>query len=157
MLYCHPYRRGIMPLIIFLAILFAPLSLRAEEASPQFSKASAEYKLPDVEVIRQDGKKLSFSKELNDGRPVILNFIFTSCSAICPMLIHTLSKTQSKLKNVHFVSISIDPENDTSAKLDEYRKKFDAGAPSLVDLAPTILSALGVAKGGAMEGSDLLS
>jgi predicted AlkP superfamily phosphohydrolase/phosphomutase len=36
-------------------------------------------------------------------------------------------------------------------------KKFNAGAPDLVDLAPTILNALGVAKNAEMEGSDLLS
>ena len=36
-------------------------------------------------------------------------------------------------------------------------KKFNAQSPDLVDLAPTILSALGVQKGAEMEGSDLLS
>jgi predicted AlkP superfamily phosphohydrolase/phosphomutase len=36
-------------------------------------------------------------------------------------------------------------------------RKFNAQSPDLVDLAPTILNALGVAKGAAMEGSDLLS
>jgi bisphosphoglycerate-independent phosphoglycerate mutase (AlkP superfamily) len=36
-------------------------------------------------------------------------------------------------------------------------QKFDAGSPGLADLAPTILSAFGVAKGDAMEGSNLLS
>jgi protein SCO1/2 len=113
--------------MIFFA-LFLSQPLKAAESSSDFSRSTVDYKLPDVEVIRQDGKKLSFSKELNDGRPVILNFIFASCSAICPMLSHTLSKAQTKLKNVHFVSISIDPENDTPAKLTEYGKKFGAGS-----------------------------
>ena len=36
-------------------------------------------------------------------------------------------------------------------------KKFNAQSPDLVDLAPTILSALGVQKGAETEGSDLLS
>jgi protein SCO1/2 len=88
--------------------------------------------VPDVAVVRQDGKKLSFIKELDDGRPVILNFIFASCSAICPMLTHVFSKAQTQLEKVsrkfHLISISIDPENDTPAKLTEYAKKFGAGA-----------------------------
>lgn len=125
--YCHQYRRIIMPFIIFLA-LFLSQSLKAEESSPDFSRSTVNYVLPAVEVLRQDGKKLSFTKELDDGRPVILTFIFASCSAICPMLSHTLSKAQTKLNNVHFVSISIDPENDTPAKLIEYSKKFSASA-----------------------------
>lgn len=116
-----------MPLMIFF-VLFVSQPLKAAESSPDFSRSTVNYELPDVEVIRQDGKKLSFSKELNDGRPVILTFIFASCSAICPMLSHVLSKAQTKLNNVHFASISIDPENDTPAKLIEYSKKFGAGA-----------------------------
>ena len=87
--------------------------------------------MPDVAVVRQDGKKLSFIKELDDGRPVILNFIFASCSAICPMLTHVFSKVQTKLekdsKKFHLISISIDPENDTPTKLTEYAKRFEAG------------------------------
>ncbi len=128
MFYRRQYRQ-VRILIVFLVSFFAPFSLMAEEASPEFTRSTVEYKVPDVEVIRQDGKKLSLSKEVNDGRPVMLNFIFTSCSAICPMLSHVLSKAQAKLakEKVHFVSISIDPENDTSAKLIEYAKKFDAG------------------------------
>jgi protein SCO1/2 len=61
-----------------------------------------------------------------------MNFIFASCSAICPMLSHIFSKVQAQLdkegQKFHLVSISIDPENDTPAKLTEYALKFEAGA-----------------------------
>jgi protein SCO1/2 len=129
MFYRHQYRQ-VITLIVLLASFFVSFSLMAKEASPEFTHSTVDYKVPDVEVIRQDGKKLSLSKEVNDGRPVMLNFIFTSCSAICPMLSHVLSKAQAKLakEKVHLVSISIDPENDTPAKLSEYAKKFDAGS-----------------------------
>ena len=128
MSYSTQYQRLVVSVIVFFAVLFVPLLSVAEESPPAFTRSVANYELPDLSVIRQDGKKLSFSKELNDGRPVILNFIFASCSAICPMLSHTLSKTKATLtkegQKVHFVSISIDPENDTPAKLTEYAKKF---------------------------------
>ncbi len=124
---CHQHQRLVIPLIIVFA-LFAPFSLMAEEEStPTFTGNVGNYQLPDVSVIRQDGKKLSLRKELDDGRPVMLNFIFTSCSAICPMLSHVFSKVQDKLPDAHLVSISIDPENDTPAKLLEYGKKYNAG------------------------------
>jgi len=87
--------------------------------------------VPDVAMIRQDGQPLSSLLALDDGRPVILNFVFVSCSAICPMLSHVLSKVQTKLskdqQSFHLVSISIDPENDTPTQLIEYAKKFGAG------------------------------
>ena len=133
-------RRVLIALIMFFSIFFSPLPLMAEELSnvgqksdaPEFTRSIVNYDAPDVAVVRQDGKKLSFIKELDDGRPVILNFIFASCSAICPMLTHVFSKVQTKLekdsKKFHLISISIDPENDTPAKLTEYAKKFGAGA-----------------------------
>lgn len=141
--YCKQYmdlisRRTAMAVMIFVGVLFSASPLMAEEAggdgqndnSPEIIRTIANYDIPNVDVIRMDGKKLSFIKEMDDGRPVIMNYIFTSCSAICPMLSHVLSQVQVKLgkdsQKVHLVSISIDPENDTPAKLNEFAKKFGA-------------------------------
>lgn len=118
---------------IFSSPLMADESMAAghDNNASAFTRTIANYVTPDVSIIREDGKKLPFLKELDDGRPVIMNFIFASCSAICPMLSHVFSKVQSSLgkdsEKVHMVSISIDPENDTPAKLTEYAKKFGAG------------------------------
>jgi protein SCO1/2 len=79
-------------------------------------------------VIRQDSQKFDFLKELDDGRPVILNFVFVSCSAICPMLSHVFSKVQDQLtkdgQKFHLMTISIDPENDSPASLTHLRRFF---------------------------------
>jgi protein SCO1 len=133
---CYPVfsvKQLVKSALMFIALSGLPLPLLAEEsAAPEFSRSTGNYQLPDVEVSRQDGKKLSFIKELDDGRPVILNFVFASCSAICPMLSHIFKKVQDKLsksgQKFHLVSISIDPENDTPAKLIDYAKKFEAGS-----------------------------
>ncbi len=89
------------------------------------------YQVPDLPVSKQDGTEHSFLQEIDDGRPVIMSFIFTTCSAICPMLGHTLMKVQSKLtehqQTAHLVSITIDPENDTPTTLANYAKKLSAG------------------------------
>ena len=54
-----------------------------------------------------------------------------ACAAICPLLSHVFASTQTKLgkeaDKVHLVSVSIDPEQDTPARLSEYAKKFKAG------------------------------
>jgi protein SCO1/2 len=88
--------------------------------------------IPDVVQIRPDGKKVKFVDEINDGRPVVLNFIFTTCTAICPISSSIFMQLQHKLgKNidkVHLVSISIDPEQDTPRVLRDYSKKYHAGA-----------------------------
>jgi protein SCO1 len=95
------------------------------------ARTSAAYTVPDVELVRDDGKTVRLSQELDDGRPVVLSFIFTSCTTVCPMISATLAQLQRKLgparDRVHLVSISIDPEFDTPARLHEYASKFGAG------------------------------
>jgi protein SCO1/2 len=89
------------------------------------------YKLPQIQLVRDDGKNVSFAEELNDGRPVVMNFIYTSCTTICPLASHTLSELQDKLGNgrdrIQIVSVSVDPEQDTPAVLAKYANKFGAG------------------------------
>ena len=118
-------------LLIVVTILGLAFSNWSWAESAQFERSEDNYKIPDVNVVRQDGYKSAFVKELDDGRPVLLNFVFVSCSAICPMLSHVFSKVQDKLtkegQKFHLMTISIDPENDTPASLTEYAKKFAAG------------------------------
>lgn len=98
--------------------------------APSYKRSEISYNVPSVSVIRQDAKSLDFSKEVNDGRIVVLNFVYASCSAICPMLSYVFAKAQHQLggdaSKVHFVSVSLDPENDTPSQLVEYAKKFNA-------------------------------
>jgi protein SCO1 len=95
------------------------------------TRTTANYAIPDVRLVRQDGAVVNLGAELNDGRPVMLSFIYTSCTSVCPLISHTLSQLQSKLGDnpgrVHLVSISIDPEQDDPARLREYAKTFHAG------------------------------
>src|SRR5947207_15586405 len=94
-------------------------------------RATVSYQTPAVMLVRADGKSVSLPHELDDGRPVLLNFIFTTCSSICPLTSRTLEEFQQKLgreaAKVHMMSISIDPEQDTPARLTEYARKFHAG------------------------------
>lgn len=98
---------------------------------PETTRRLAEYAVPKVSLVRDDGKTVSLPEELNDGRPVVLNFIFTTCTDICPLASQTLAQLQAKLGSdrdrVHLVSISIDPEEDTPARLAAYARKYGAG------------------------------
>jgi protein SCO1 len=93
--------------------------------------SSADYAVPDVTLVRENGRSVSLRKEMDDGRPVVLNFIYTSCTSICPVMSQTLAQFDSKLgidrHKVHLMSISIDPEQDTPVRLSAYARKFHAG------------------------------
>jgi protein SCO1/2 len=95
------------------------------------TRQMVDYTVPQIRLVRDDGKTVSLPDELNDGRPVVVSFIFTTCTAICPLISQTLAQLQRKLgpdrDRVHLVSISIDPEQDTPARLAAYARKYDAG------------------------------
>ena len=107
------------------------LHVRAGADAAAISRSSVAYRLPDVSFVREDGKRTSLPAELNDGKPVLLNFIFTSCPSTCPLTSQTLAEFQRKLgteaAGIHLASISIDPEQDTPGRLSQYARKFHAG------------------------------
>ena len=106
---------------------------RSMESMKRATRSLADYKLPSVSLVRDDGKTVSLPEELDDGKPVVLNFVFTTCSTICPVMSQVFSSLQAKLggelerARAHMVSISIDPEQDTPPRLAAYAKKFHAG------------------------------
>jgi protein SCO1/2 len=92
-------------------------------------RSQARYVIPAVSLIREDGKPVDLQAELSDGRPVVLNFIYTSCTTICPLSSQIFEQFQKELgkgERVHLMSISIDPEQDTPARLRSYAAKFHA-------------------------------
>jgi protein SCO1/2 len=101
------------------------------DMAPGTTRTTVDYALPPITLVRDDGESVSLVDELNDGRPVVLTFIYTSCTTICPMVSQTFEQLQEELgserDNVHMVSISIDPEEDTPARLKAYAERFGAG------------------------------
>ena len=123
-----PIRNMTCTLVIAALCLLGPA---ATGASASAKRTTVGLTVPEVTLVRADGKSVLLPQELNDGRPVVLSFIFTTCTSICPLLTGTLAQLQDKLgadrDRVHIVSISIDPEEDTPAKLEAYAKKYHAG------------------------------
>jgi protein SCO1 len=121
------------------AALCAPRGVRAHEhehdhaAVPKgIRRSEAFYRLPAVTLVRQDGARVAFPQELDDGHLVILDFIYTACTTVCPVTSMVFSQLQpmlgKDLASTKMVSISIDPEFDTPERLTEYAKKFEAKA-----------------------------
>lgn len=88
--------------------------------------------IPDVEVLDQHGNALHFHTDLIKDKTVAINFIFTNCTTICPPLAATFARLQKELgdkvgKDVHLISISVDPLTDTPERLKAWGAKFKAG------------------------------
>jgi protein SCO1/2 len=99
--------------------------------SDGYQRTQVNFSIPDVSLVDSDGVPVPLVRELNGGKPVLLNFIFTSCGAICPVMSATFARVQDGLgperDTVRMVSISIDPEQDTPAALKAYAGKYGAG------------------------------
>jgi protein SCO1/2 len=93
---------------------------------------SVRIEIPDVEVLDQDGKKVRFYSDLIKDKVVVMTFFFTSCTLVCPPQGRSLAKLKSSLaerfgKDVFFISVSRDPENDTPERLKNWGSRFGAG------------------------------
>ncbi|MCI0417861.1 MAG: SCO family protein [Acidobacteria bacterium] len=93
-----------------------------------FSKSS----IPDVVLLNQRGEQVRFYSDLVKNKVVAINFIFTTCTTICPPMGVHFSKLQKLMgkragRDFHLISISVDPVTDTPQRLKAWGEKFDAG------------------------------
>lgn len=124
--------RSVCFTLLFALIVFASenvhaLQQRETAANSQIAKAPV---IPDVEVVTQAGEKVHFYSDLVRNKAVAINFIFTTCTTVCPPLTANFARVQkamlSRGKDLKLISISVDPENDTPERLKAYAELFRA-------------------------------
>ncbi|MBN2432016.1 MAG: SCO family protein [Acidobacteria bacterium] len=102
-----------------------------ETKDANYVRTLAQYQVPDVTLVTQEGERVSLSQLLDTDRPVLLDFVFTTCTTICPVLTAGFADLQRQLgpqaEDVLMVSVSIDPEHDTPEVMLEYLQRFEAG------------------------------
>jgi len=109
-----------------------PASVGQTAANPSAPASSpAQRYFSDVELIDQDGRKLRFYSDVLKNKIVVINAFFTTCTSVCPPMNRNFERMQEALgerlgKDVFLVSISVDPETDTPARLKEYGRRFHA-------------------------------
>ena len=86
------------------------------------------YRIPDVVLVDQNGKKVRFKSYLESGKPVLLDFIYGGCSTIGPVQSAVFVSLQRKLGadagKIQLISVSIDPENDSPQVMAQYLKTY---------------------------------
>jgi protein SCO1/2 len=88
--------------------------------------------IPNLTVMTQHGKPVKFYDDLIKSKIVIISFIYTSCTDICPLTTARVAQLEEKLgdmvgRNVFFLSMTVDPKTDTPERLKEYAERFGAG------------------------------
>ena len=87
---------------------------------------------PNVPVIDQNGRTLHFYDDVIKGKIVVISFIYTSCQDLCPLNTARMAQLYDKLdgavgRDLFFISMTVDPENDTPERMKAFADAFDVG------------------------------
>ncbi len=85
--------------------------------------------IPDFELLDQEGRVVHFYSDLVQNRVVAMNFVFTTCTTICPPMGANFARLQALLgeraaEEVELISISVDPMTDTPDRLKAWAERF---------------------------------
>lgn len=94
---------------------------------PAYAQSATSQHFAGLTLTDQDGQRVALS-DLMKGRTVVVSSFFSHCASSCPVMAHSLTELQSRFANrlgrdLWFVSISVDPENDTPAVLKNYARR----------------------------------
>lgn len=134
---------GTTTAVVGAGTLTGTIPVLGQEATPK-SKQHYDYKnssprellqrrhLPNVELITQDGKKVRFYDDLVKDKRVVIQFMFTRCKDICPVITHHLVEVQQMLagrvgRDIFFYSITLSPEEDSPRDLKAFAKTHGTG------------------------------
>ncbi|HXA24596.1 MAG TPA: SCO family protein [Acetobacteraceae bacterium] len=86
----------------------------------------------NAEVKTHDGRTLHFYDDVMKGKIILINFFFTECDAICPLMTENLARVQELLgprvgTEIFMASITLKPEHDTPEVLAAYAETYDVG------------------------------
>ncbi|WP_312150518.1 SCO family protein [Empedobacter sp.] len=87
-------------------------------------------KVPEFSMTNQNNQTITNRDML--GKVYVVEFFFTSCPTICPVMSHNLRSIEDKINdaNLGFISVTIDPKRDTPARLLEYAKQIGVKSPN---------------------------
>jgi protein SCO1/2 len=129
--------RPVLALIILASGLGASavLMVRSPDATPEAPQTQPLPKIalaPGFTLTSQDGAQVSLA-DLR-GKVAAVTFIFTRCTATCPVLTPMMSLVQERLgrdfgTKIAFASITVDPEHDTPEMLKLYAQAYGADVP----------------------------
>jgi protein SCO1/2 len=119
-------------------LMLSPVAARDDHAQHRQAGAkpvaaqSARVNLTDTALLDQDGRNVRFKSDVIGERIVIVDFVYTSCTTVCPVLSAMLAQVQGKLgarvgRDIALVTLTVDPVRDTPARLKQHGGRISAG------------------------------
>jgi protein SCO1/2 len=104
--------------VLLAGVLFLVVACQPKPDLPKL------FPVPNAQLIDETGRAVPL--DTMKGNVTVYNFIFTSCTGICPIMTNNMRAVTPKIDKdapVRFVSISVDPTRDTPAVLSAYAKR----------------------------------
>ncbi|MFJ3487498.1 SCO family protein [Pseudomonas sp. NPDC090202] len=103
----------------------------AQQQKP-VTEENAVVRFADVSLTNQHGQPVNLKRDLVSDRIVVMGFVYTTCTTVCPVVSSIMAKVQKQLgakvgTDVQIVSITVDPLRDTPARLLSYANRFQNG------------------------------
>ena len=95
--------RGLLTFCLLTAAIGQALAHSADEhaghdmPAKSTSSESAQVKFADVALVDQNGKPVRLEKDLVSNKIVVMSFIYTSCTTVCPVVSSIMGKVQTQL------------------------------------------------------------
>ena len=126
---CVPLATAVLLALFFPALAADdPAPCHVAAAAAPLTEEWSELRIPDTALVDQNGQPVHFYSDLIQDRIVAINFIYTTCTTICPPMAATFARLQQELqgRDVHLISVTLDPVTDTPQRLKEWSTKFRA-------------------------------
>lgn len=136
----HAYTRRTLAAIAAMALAtMAPVASGADEHSHHARHGQQAHgagklriKLPDTVLTDHNGKAVRFKADAMADRLVVINFVYTTCTTVCPVQSALFADLQQRLgersgREVFLISVSVDPLRDTPPRLKEFAARYKAG------------------------------
>lgn len=127
MIRARAIRRLAVPAFLLAVVALVPRAARAAAAP-----GATQVTLADARLLDQDGAPVRFRTEAIGDRIVVIDFVYTTCPTVCPLLSAIFARLQERLgdrleRGVRLVSVSLDPANDTPERIKAYAARHRAG------------------------------
>lgn len=118
-------------LLVALPLLAQAHDKHKSQAAPQQAPGAIRVEIADTPLLDQAGRSVRIRSEVFGDRVVVANFVYTTCTTVCPVSTAIMAQLQERLgarlgREVALVSISVDPARDTPQRLREYANQYGA-------------------------------
>jgi len=107
-----------------------PHAMHRQQTAVARASGAADVEVPDgLGLVDRFGERVDLRGDVIGNRIAVVNFVYTSCTTVCPVTSSIFSMLQTRLESelgreVALITITVDPARDTPHRMRSYAKNF---------------------------------